>query len=271
MMVVSLNYLMARMISSLDQSRKLLGELEFERKDLEIRVSERTRALETSTEVSRRLSTILDQQELVNAIVEEVQGAFGYYHVHIYLYDASEEHLLMVGGTGEAGRVMLGRGHSIPKGLGLAGRAAEQNKLVLVPDTSMDADWLPNPLLPETMAEIAVPIASGERVLGVLDVQHDVVNGLGQDDATLLSSIANQVAVAVQNAQLYAQAQWKADRETLLNQINQHIQAAGTVEDVLIIAARELSQALEAERALIQLGGISSNGGAARYLEGIVS
>jgi putative methionine-R-sulfoxide reductase with GAF domain len=222
---------------------------------LEQNVADRTRAIEASSEISRRLSTILDQKQLALTVAEEVQRAFNYYHAHIYLYDEAEENLVMVGGTGEAGQLMLDRRHQIARGRGLVGRAAETNQVVLVPDTQVDPNWLANPLLPDTKSEVAVPIAVGERVLGVLDVQHNIVNGLGKQDVDLLQSIANQVAVAVQNATLFTQTQRVADREALVNAISQKIQTASSVEGVLQVTARELGAALRAQRVLVQVGG----------------
>jgi GAF domain-containing protein len=172
---------------------------------LEQRVADRTKALATSSEVSRRLSTILNQKELVIEVVEQVKEAFGYYHAHIYLVEGDE--LAMAGGTGDAGAAMLADGHKLPKGRGLVGRAAESNEPVLVSNTTQDPDWLPNPLLPETKSELAVPISIGDRVLGVLDVQHDVTDGRGQEDVDALQSIANQVAVAIQNINQYEKTQ----------------------------------------------------------------
>lgn len=196
----ALNGVMTRLNSALEASRA-------NEAVLEQRVAERTKALATSTEVSRRLSTILDQNTLVKEVVEQLQKAFNYYHAHIYLVEATSGDLIMAGGTGEAGQAMLSKGHRVSKGKGLVGRAAEMKEIILVPDTSKDPDWLPNPLLPETKSEIAVPILTGERVLGVLDVQNNVVASLGQQDADLIRSIASQAAVALQNSSLYARAE----------------------------------------------------------------
>jgi GAF domain-containing protein/HAMP domain-containing protein len=216
-------------------------------------MEERSRALAVSADVSRRLSTILDSKELVAAVVQQVQQAFDYYHVHIYLQDENSGLLIMTGGTGEAGRAMLAAGHKIPRGRGLVGRAAAQNQAVLATDTRLEKDWLPNPLLPNTQAEIAIPIASGNQILGVLDVQHNVAGGLRESDAALLQSIADQVAIALQNAFLFAEVQRQAEREALLNKISQKIQGATTIEAVLETAAQEVGQALGAPATRIQL------------------
>ena len=174
---------------------------------LEQRVAERTKALETSAEVSRRLAAILNPNELADAVVNQIQTAFNYYYAQIYLFDDAGENLVLTAGTGDAGAEMMRRGHRLPKGRGLVGRAAEGNKSVLVSDTSQDPDWLPNQLLPDTKSEAAIPIAVGDRVLGVLDVQDNVTNDITSEDITLLESLASQVAISLQNADSYARAE----------------------------------------------------------------
>ncbi len=198
--VVLLNQALGRIQSATNQ----LAELNV---GLEKRVAERTKALETSAEISRRLTAILDPRELASEVVNQVQTAFNYYQAQIFLFDQAGENLVLTAGTGTAGAEMLKRGRALPKGRGLVGRAAENNESVLVSDTSQDPDWLPNEFLPDTKAEAAIPIAIGDKVLGVLDVQDDVTNDINPEDITLLESLASQVAISLRNAESYAVAE----------------------------------------------------------------
>ncbi len=227
---------------------------------LEQRVQARTAALATSVAVGRQLTTILNEDELVRAVVQEIQSAFNYYHVHIYLLDPKGEKLLMAGGTGEAGRIMLARGHHIALGRGLVGRAAATGQVYLAPDTHQEPEWLPNPLLPETRAEVAVPIVYSDTVLGVLDVQQDVVNGLNENDVDLLQSIATQVAISLRNARLYAEIQKQASREAQISAINERIMQTTSVEEAMQVTVRELGCALDAPYTRIRLYPEGENG-----------
>lgn len=228
------------------QLRSLIG-------SLEQRVANRTQALETSAEISRRLSTILDQQQLVSEVVNEIRSALNYYHAHIYIFDEQSQKLVMAGGTGRAGKSMLTAGHSLSLDQGLVGQAASMKEPVLIPDVSQNPRWLPNPLLPDTKAELAVPILMGNTLLGVLDVQHNVANGLSDEDVRLLQTISNQIAVALRNARLYERAQRQADQEAVINQIGQRIRNAVDIESVLQIAAHELGDVLGVQRTIVQI------------------
>ncbi len=231
----------------------MTGQLRQTLRDLELRVSERTRDLEISAQISRRLSTLLDEKSIVAEVVEQLRQAYHYYHVHIYLWDAARENLVMAGGTGEAGRTLLARGHHLQAGRGLVGRAADTNTVVLAADVLQMAGWVPNPLLPDTKSEVAVPIALGEQVLGVLDVQQDTAGALKAADASLIQSVAQQVAIALQNARSYAQTEREAQTEARIREITQKIQSAATAPAAMQTAVRELGRALGAERVSVRL------------------
>ena len=221
---------------------------------LEQRVQNRTQALATTVEVGRQLSTILNENELLTAVVNQVRDSFDYYQAQIYLLADDQQTLVMASGTGKAGQEMLANDHTLPMGVGLVGRAADTNMVILVPDTSREDGWLANPLLPDTKAETAVPIAIGNDVLGVLDVQHNIVNGLQQEDADLLQSVANQVAVALRNARLYKETQQRAQNEALLRSINQKISSTTDMETAMKVAIRELGEALGTKQTIVRLG-----------------
>jgi putative methionine-R-sulfoxide reductase with GAF domain len=232
----------------------MINQLRGSIQQLEHKVEERTRSLQANIEVSRRISTVLNQNDLVREVVELLKATFGYYHAHIYLFDDAQEYLLMAGGTGEAGLKLLERGHKIARGKGLVGRAADVKFAVLVADVAQDPNWLPNPLLPETRSELAVPILLGDRVLGVLDVQQNAAGALSDNDANLLQSIANQVAIALQNARSYERIERQAQRQEQAAAIFRKIQSATSIEAVLSTAARELGQVLGARQTRVEIG-----------------
>jgi GAF domain-containing protein/HAMP domain-containing protein len=193
------------------QLRELIG-------TLEQRVVGRTQRLEMLATLSERLTAILDFEQLLTELVNQVKERFDYYHAHVYILDESRQDLVMAAGAGQAGAEMKAQGHHIPlnASTSLVARAARSSEIVWVDDVREAEDWLPNPLLPDTYAEMAVPIILEGQMVGVLDVQEDEIAGLDEGDANLLRSLANQVAVAIRNARLFAEA--RAAQELYLEQ-----------------------------------------------------
>jgi len=249
----NLDEALARARDSEKVARQANEQLQALNLDLEDRVADRTKALATTIEVGRQISTILERDKLVKEVVEQVQTAFDYYHVHIYLVDEEEERLRMVGGTGAPGQQMLAQGHTLEMGQGLVGRAARTNSVVLVSDVTRSEEWLPNPLLPHTKAEIALPIAIGDRLLGVLDVQQNEIDGVQQEDEDVLISISNQVAIGLENARLLEETRKRAQVEAQINSIGQRIQETTSVEEAMQIAIRELGRVTGAKETSVYL------------------
>ena len=184
---------------------EMAGQLQDLIGSLEMRVQARTRGLEIVANLGEQLSAVLELETLMKLVVDQVQEKFDYYHAHIYLLDDEQKHLVVAEGTGPAGAAMKAAGHIIllAAPTSLVARAARNRQIVRVDNVREASDWLSNPLLPDTYAEMAVPIILADQVVGVLDVQEDEVGGLDEADESLLRSLANQVAVAIRNARLF--------------------------------------------------------------------
>lgn len=175
--------------------------------EIEARVVERTRQLETVADITGRINATPDLDQLLNELVNHVKQSFDYYHVHVYLIDPNRQNLVLRAGVGEAGAQMKAQGHYTPLDAPTSpvARAARNNEVVNIQNVHEMEDWAANPLLPDTRAEMAVPLVHEGEVVGVLDVQADRVAALDKNDANLLRSLANQVAVALTNARLFKQ------------------------------------------------------------------
>ncbi|MCK6577388.1 MAG: GAF domain-containing protein [Anaerolineae bacterium] len=164
--------------------------------------------LRAVTDVGAAITTILDQELLLQNVVELAKERFGLYHAHIYLLDEAGATLRLAAGAGEPGRVMLARGHAISyQATSLVASSARERQAVVVNDVLASPSFLPNPLLPETRSEMSLPLLVGEQLVGVLDVQASVANRFGGDDVRVMSSLAAQIAIAVENSRAFARVE----------------------------------------------------------------
>jgi GAF domain-containing protein len=223
----------------------------------QIELDKRARQLAAVAEISTASSQELDVQKMLETVVHLTQRQFNLYHVHAFMLNESTQDLQIAACGWEEGDENEGTHESVSipmdKEQSLVARAARTGRSVIVNDVRSEPGWLANPLLPDTASEMAVPLVVGTQVLGVLDVQSDRVNAFTEEDANIQTTLASQVATAMQNARSFTQAQKQAEREAMLNVINQKIQSATSVEAVLQIAARELGHALGAPMTVAQL------------------
>jgi signal transduction histidine kinase len=182
-------------------------------------VKRRAVQLQTIQEVTGRISAILDPGELLAQVAGLLVSRFGYYHVEVFLVDESGEYLVGRVGCNVAGRQHASEGVRLRIGAeGICGWATGTGQTALVNDVSADPHYVPHPALPETRSELAVPIKLGGRVVGVLNVESDRVGAFDEGDRFLLETLADQVAIALENAHLYATVQERARQLAAANE-----------------------------------------------------
>lgn len=183
---------------------RMIARLEGLQTTLENEVAERTSQLEAVIEVGRAASAILDPDELIEKTVNLITDRFGHYYAAIFLLDAGGRWAELKSATGEAGRVLRASRHRLAvDGRSMVGAAVSQKQARIALDVGLEPIRFNNPLLPYTRSEIALPLIVGDRVLGALDVQSTREAAFRQEDIQTLQNMANQVAVALENARLF--------------------------------------------------------------------
>ncbi|MCB8965677.1 MAG: GAF domain-containing protein [Ardenticatenaceae bacterium] len=225
------------------------------RQEAQTAIAKRASELATVAQVGTAASTILDPDDLLQEVVDLTKVSFSLYHAHIYLLDKEGENLVLTAGAGDVGRQMVAQGRQIPfnQEQSLVARAARTGQGVTVNDVQADSGFLPNPLLPNTHSEMAIPIMVGGLLLGVLDVQSEEVGAFTQEDINIYTTLAAQIAVALQNARQHENTQ-KALAETgVLLDIAQVTSSSLELESILAKVLEEILTATGFEAGLISL------------------
>ena len=207
--------------NALDRSRRAAGELALSntdvnnlRAELERRVDERTAELqkratqlEAVSSVARTIASVQDLDTLLPAIAELVSQRFSFYHVGIFLLDEQQNRAVMRASSSEGGMLLVSQHFSLtPDEYSIVGFSISHARARVAQDVTTDAVYLNNPNLPETRSEIALPLLVAGHVIGALDVQSKIVNAFAQADIGVLSTLADQVAIAIENARLFSEA-----------------------------------------------------------------
>lgn len=169
--------------------------------------------LQTATDVGRIITANLELDILMGETVELIRDRFGFDHAQIFLLDGEGKWAVLHKSTGPAGQELLARGHRLAVGSqSVIGQVTAQRKTVIARDVDTDRVHRPNVLLPDTRAEIAIPLQVGDRLIGALDVQSNQPNAFNHDDVLALELLAGQIAVAIENARAFAEQQETAAR-----------------------------------------------------------
>lgn len=164
----------------------------------------RAKQFESIAQVARTIASTRNLEVLLNQITTAISREFGFYHVGIFLVDNAGEYAVLSAANSEGGKRMLARGHRLKVGeVGLVGYVTGSGKPRIALDVGADAVFFNNPDLPDTRSEITLPLRAGEEVIGALDVQSTEPHAFSQEDVNILSTLADLVSIAIQNARQF--------------------------------------------------------------------
>ncbi len=210
--------------------------------------------LETAAEIARDISGSLNLDELLSKTVQLIRERFDFHHAGVFLLDQPGEFAIIREATGEAGAQLKRQGHKIGVGSkSIVGYVTGKGELLVVNDTAKDVTYYPNPLLPDTRAEAAIPLQIGDRILGALDVQSTLPYAFHEDNLRSLQILADQLAVAVENTELFAETQEHLSQHRLLHHITSSAASGTTLEEALDSAVNGLQVTLGGDRVMILL------------------
>jgi PAS domain S-box-containing protein len=173
--------------------------------------------LQTVAEVARAITSERNLAELLPLMTRLIGERFSFYHVAIFMLDQNGEYAVLQAASSEGGQQMLAQGHQLKVGqTGIVGYVAGSGLTRTVTDVSRDAEFVSNSYLPLTRSEMALPLKVREQVIGVLDVQSAQVTGFAEEDVTLLATLADQVATAIENARSFERVAALADENRRL-------------------------------------------------------
>lgn len=168
-----------------------------------IELQNRTAQLEATAQVAREAAAIRDMDSLLSQTTDLIAKNFGFYHVGIFLIDDQEKFAILQATNSEGGQRMLARGHKLVVGQeGVVGWVADTGFPRIALDVGDDRFFFDNPNLPETRSEIALPLKIQNRTIGILDVQSKTAGAFTETDTEILQIMADQIALAIENARL---------------------------------------------------------------------
>lgn len=192
-----------------DNLEKRIADRTKELENANLRIEKRAKQFQTISQVTRAIISTQNLQDLLPQIVQAISLQFDFYHIGVFLIDLNKEYAVLSAANSKGGERMLERSHKLRIGqTGIVGNVAKTGKVRIALDTGADSIYFNNPDLPDTRSEMALPLiqANGE-IIGVLDIQSTAPNAFYQEDIEILTTLADQVSVAIANARLYEETQ----------------------------------------------------------------
>jgi signal transduction histidine kinase len=170
------------------------------------KLATRAEQLDAITRVSQHATSFLDLESLCPMLAKEIQQAFGYYAVAVFLPDDTSALVGKAAAGVSADEFMAMMTRREIAQTSLVGTAASTHQMVSVPDVTKDSRYVAHPLRPATKSEVSVPLMVSTRLVGVLDIQSDTQSAFSQEELDILQILANQIAIAIRNADLFGEA-----------------------------------------------------------------
>lgn len=229
-------------------------------KKVEALSSRQNQQLLTAAEIARDVAGSLEAGQILKNATDLIRERFGYYHSSVFVVEPTRKFIVLTEASGEIGNRMKTAGHRLAIGSrSLVGQAVARAQTVVSNNTRANPDYYPNPLLPDTRAELVVPLKIGTKVLGALDVQADRVDAFKTEDIKTLEILADQLAMAMENANMYARAQENLARHRLLHQITTAVSTSANITEALNRTVFSLRTTLGEERVVIYLADEQGN------------
>jgi GAF domain-containing protein len=227
--VAVLSWLLARTTKqAVEESEERGLALVLQRSELQAQIMGQSQRLQATMAVARAIAGARDLDALLDDIVRLMRETFQYYHVQVFLVDETHHYAVLHKSTGRVGQQLLAQGHRLPVGsLSVIGQVTAGGQPVIARDTDTDTVHRRNELLPDTRSEMAIPLSVGHEVIGALDLQSLESDAFAPDEIPTLRALADQLAVAIQNARLFEQAE---DSLRELRELGQEVTQQSWVE-----------------------------------------
>lgn len=205
-------------------------------------------------EVSKSVSSSLNLQTLMENVASLIHDRFGYPHVNLFTVHQNRRLISFVAGSGERSGGLSGYQLSLDDAQGIIPWVAREGQTILAGDVLKDEKYRPSPMPPgDTRSELCVPLLYDEQVVGVLDIQSDKSNTFTEDDRLIFEAVADNIATAIHNADLYRTEQWRRQVGESLREVAGLVSANVGVDDVLEAILDELDRNLPVDVSAIWL------------------
>lgn len=211
--------------------------------------------LQAAAEIAATTTSILELDALIQQAVNLIQERFALYYVGLFLVDSPTSQAILKAGTGEAGRIQIEQNHHLTiNGRSLIGGATGNGQLRISQNVKQDDEWQANPHLPLTQSELAIPLRVRGQISGALTIQSSMPNAFEPELINTLQTMADHLAIAIENSQLLARAEERARQQQKLNQISSQMYRSTDVDEIVRIGLQSLSDLSNGQPVELVLG-----------------